>query len=126
MNVLFGIRTKQGQFANNLNQIVNFNSLRLHYLSDEDADTIGWTCSSIKCNPELDIVGAPDLVSLLGCPVYFVIDPNSVGMDSKGDQKAPVVSAIIKAGEPVMQVLGDSPSAPTEGHDKNTKKGEKT
>ena len=127
MNSLYGIKHKKGNFIRD-NRAIDYESLRVQYISDEDPDTFGYTCSSIKCAPDLQIMGAPDIYSLYGCPVYFVIDPNSVGMDSQGKQKAPIVNAIIKAGDSVLvpepHASGDSPSAPTEGHDKNAKKGE--
>ena len=121
-----GIYSNQGNFENDKGQRIDYDTLRLQYISDEDSDkTIGFKCGAIKCDPDLDVIGAPDLVSLLGCPVYFVVDPNSVGVDSKGNPKMPVVATVIKAGEPLAITFGDSPSAPTEGHDKNSKKGEK-
>ena len=126
MNILYGFTHKEGNFIND-NRQINYNNLYISYVSDEDSaeggNTVGWKCGRIKCDPDLEVVGAPDLVSLLYCPVYFVIDPESVGVNSRGEQKAPIVSTVIKAGEPIMKA-GDPSSAPVEDRNKKQKKEE--
>ena len=124
-----GYTYNEGTFQDKKDRDVEFETLYAEYISDErDVDdkgrgTVGYKCGSMKLATDVEVMGAPDLASLLNCPVYFVIDPTTTGMNSLGQKKIPTVSAIIKAGEPQTIVPPGSSLGATEDQNKKSEKG---
>ncbi|MBP3629825.1 MAG: FAD-binding oxidoreductase [Anaerotignum sp.] len=123
MDILMGITYSKGTFPDENKNTVAYETLYAEYISDEcDVDekgcgTAGWKCGSMKLALDVEVKSAPDLASLLNCPVYFVIDPTTTGFNSRGQKKIPTVSTIIKAGEPQTIVPPGSSLGATEGND---------
>lgn len=96
MYKLLGYEQKQGTFTNkDTGEVIQYNNVDLHYVTDEKQKVKGLFCDSVKAKmDELQFTNAKSLDECLNKEIYLIFDPTQK-TDENGKTRMMVARIVV-------------------------------